>query len=413
MSKELNWKFKESLIQITQRVKFVKIKDLFSFFPMVLGWLLSFPFRMIHKQIWLICERKDEARDNGYWFFKYLCENHPDIEAVYAINKKAIDYRKVEKLGKVIQFGGIVHWIYYFAAKRNISSQKEGKPNAVLCFILEVYLGMQRNRAYIRHGIIKDKQRWVFYDVTKMNLFVCAAKREFDYVRNYFGYPEGNVKLLGLCRYDNLLTSGKQSKRQILIMPTMREWLRVISKETQNFEKSDTFLDSEYYKTWNSLLHNKKLHYILDNYKIHLVFYLHSSMQKYLCYFRQSNESIVIADDKNFDVQQLLVESAVLVTDYSSVFFDFAYMKKPIIYYQFDYEKYRKGQYQEGYFSYLDDGFGPVAYYENDILTEIENIIDINMNMVDIYKDRVNSFFAFHDDQNCRRTYEAVLNMVH
>ncbi len=404
--------FRNKIRQITQRIKFVNIYDILSIFPMLFGLLISIPFRVFHRHIWLVCERKDEARDNGYWFFKYICENHPEIEAIYAINKKAKDYLKVKSIGKVIQFGSIFHWIYYFSARRNISSQKEGKPNAAICFVLEVYLGMQRNRAYIRHGIIKDKQRWVYYDVTKMNLFVCAAKSEYDYVRKYFGYPSNNVKLLGLCRFDNLLNQHKL-KKQLLVMPTMREWLRMISKETLIYEKSSSFIDSEYYTIWNSMLNNKKLAELLELYQIDLIFYLHASMQKYTRYFLSSNENILIAKENDFDVQELLLESIILVTDYSSVFFDFAYMKKPIIYYQFDYEKYRKGQYQEGYYSYLDNGFGPIVYNESNLMTEIEKLFNNKLIMSEIYQKRVDSFYSFNDNRNCERTFDAVLSINH
>jgi hypothetical protein len=148
--------------QFFKRIKFVKVKDIIAIFPMLFGCILSIPFRLIKDNVWLVCERRDEARDNGYWFFKYLCEQHPEVDEVYAINRNSVDYNKVNALGKVIQFGSINHWIHYFAAKRNISSQKEGKPNAALCYILEVYLGMRKNRAFIRHGISIDDQRWVY-----------------------------------------------------------------------------------------------------------------------------------------------------------------------------------------------------------------------------------------------------------
>ena len=57
----------------------------------------------------------------------------------------------------------------------------------------------------------------------------------------------------------------------------------------------------------------------------------------------------VIADFDNYDVQQLLIDSRLLITDYSSVAFDFAYMKKKTIYCQFDLEKYRSEQYGIGF----------------------------------------------------------------
>lgn len=400
----------DSIRQFTQRLKFVKPADFLAVIPMTLGFICSLFVRIVHNNIWLICEREDEARDNGYHFFKYMCNTHPEIEVVYAIKKTCNDYSKVKALGKVIPFGSLLHWIYYFAAKRNVSSQKEGKPNPALCYILEVYFNCRRNRAYIRHGISKDDQRWVYYDVTKMNLFVCAAGREYEFVKAKFGYPSENVKLLGLCRYDNLL-KVHSVKRQILVMPTMREWLRTVSQDTNKYEKTKEVGQSEYFKRWNDFLSNRILNNLLLDNSIKLIFYPHSSMQKYIDLFCSISDSVIIADADNYDVQELLMESSILITDYSSVFFDFAYMEKPIIYYQFDYEKFRLAQYQEGYFSYIEDGFGKVVDSEEDLICEISNILRNDLKMETMYKKRVEDFFAFHDGQNCQRTYEAILEM--
>lgn len=399
-----------ALNEFTERLKFVKRDDLAQIFPMVGALVCSWFYRQAHRNVWLVCERKSDARDNGYWFYKYLCENHPDIEAVYAIDKKSVDYPKVAAMGKVIHFGSFKHWLYYWTAKRNISSQKEGKPNAALCFILEVYLGMRKNRAYIRHGICKDDQKWVYYDVTKMNMFATAAKREYDFVCERFGYPEGYVQLTGLCRFDNLITPH-EVKRQILVMPTMREWLRVISRDTMKYEGTMEFTESEYYKTWTSLMSSERLHQMLDKHNVDLLFFPHASMQQYINQFKSGNDHIIIADAQKYDVQQLLMESAALITDYSSIYMDFAYMEKPLLYYHFDYEKYRRGQYQDGYFSYEDDGFGKVVTKEDELLTELESILLGGMRMSAIYQNRVREFFAFHDNKNCERTYIAVKNI--
>lgn len=401
---------KERFKQFSQRLKYVKVNDILSAFTMVLAYIVSLLTRISHRNVWLICERKDEARDNGYWFYKYVCENHPEVEAIYAINKKAPDYGKVKELGRVIQFGSFLHWVYYFVSKRNISSQKEGKPNAALCYLLEVYLGFRKNRAYIRHGICKDDQQWVYYNVTKMNLFACSANREFEFVKERFGYPYGSVKLLGLCRFDNLL-SHHDVKRQILVMPTMREWLRNVSIDTEKYEGHLDISKSEFFVTWNKLLSNKELASLLDNYDVNLIFYPHASFQKYISLFRTDCIRIHIANSSEYDVQSLLMESSVLITDYSSIYFDFAYMVKPLVYYQFDYDKYRAGQYQEGYFSYHNDGFGPVVETENSLLDELKKILDDGLRMQEQYRNRIENFYAFHDNNNCERTYFAVKEM--
>lgn len=398
------------LQQFVQRIEFFKIKDFIQIMPMSIAFCVSLFFRLKHNNIWLICERRGEARDNGYWFFRYIIENHPEIEAVYAIDRASVDYNKVASLGKVIQFGSFTHWIYYWSAKRNISSQKEGKPNSALCFLLEVYLGARKNRAYIRHGIAKDRQEWVYYLVTKMNLFACSAYKEYEMVKQFFGYPEDYVKLVGLCRFDNLL-APHEVKRQILVMPTMREWLRVVSSDTMKYENRKTLEDSEFFETWNDMLCCKQLDRLLKKYQIQLFFYPHAAMQRHIHLFKTTSTNVIIGDSAHFDVQQLLMESAMLITDYSSIFFDFAYMQKPLIYYQFDYEKYRKGQYKEGFFSYEKDGFGPIVKTKEELLQSIEDLLDNNLRMPEIYKSRLNGFFAYNDDNNSKRTYEAILGM--
>lgn len=396
-----------AITEFTERLKFVKKEDISQIPAMVGSLFCSWFYRLAHRNVWLVCERVGDARDNGYWFFKYLCENHPEIEAVYAIDKKSVDYPKVTALGKVIQFGSFKHWLYYWTAKRNVSSQKEGKPNAALCFILEVYLGLRKNRAYIRHGICKDDQKWVYYDVTKMNMFATAAKREYDFVCERFGYPDGHVQLTGLCRFDNLKRLH-EVKRQILVMPTMREWLRVISSDTLKYEGTMEFTESEYYKTWTSFLGSERLHKMLDAYDMDLLFFPHASMQHYIDQFKSGSKHIIIANAKEYDVQQLLMESSVLITDYSSIYMDFAYMEKPLLYYHFDYEKYRRGQYQDGYYSYENDGFGKVVAKEDELFTELEAILNNGIKMPEVYLNRVKTFFAFHDNKNCERTFDAI-----
>lgn len=396
--------------QFLQRIKFVKFRDIATIPLMLLSLCISPIFKMFHRNIWLICERENEARDNGYWFYKFLCEKHSEINSVYAIRKKSSDYIKVEKMGKVIEFGSFTHWLYYWSANWNISSQKEGKPNAAICFVLEVYLGFRKNRIYLKHGVTKDAQRWIYNDVSKLTMICCSSKYEQRYVQENFGYPKEAVKLTGLCRFDNLI-SNHENKRQIVVMPTMREWLRVVSSDTMKYENKTSFTESEYYKTWMNFIKSEKLKDILLRYNIDLLFYPHPAMQKYLETFSSTCDRVKIASAKNYDMQELLIESSLLITDYSSVFFDFAYMNKPLLYYQFDYEKYRLGQYQEGYFSYEKNGFGAVCYSENDLLKKLEAILNDDLKNSVEYESKMLDFFAFRDAKNCMRVYNAILEL--
>ena len=94
-----------------------------------------------------------------------------------------------------------------------------------------------------------------------------------------------------------------------------------------------------------------------------------------------------------------------MITDYSSVFFDFAYLKKPIIYYQSS-DDYH---FEEGYFDYETMGFGPVVKSEDELVDSIINYMKNDCIMEDSYKKRVDDFFKYTDRNNCKRVYEWVL----
>ena len=99
---------------------------------------------------WLICEEENEARDNGFVFFEYMKQEHPEYRTFYAINRKCADYKKVRRYEPdIIQYGSLKHWIYYLTADANISSQKGGKPNAAVCYVLEVSGILKNNRVFL------------------------------------------------------------------------------------------------------------------------------------------------------------------------------------------------------------------------------------------------------------------------
>lgn len=391
-------------MEILNKIKRVSLKDILSIFIFFSAIPRAILLKKKRKDLWLICEREDEARDNGYWLFKYIRENYPNEDVVYAIKKNSKDYNKVKDLGEIIEYGSYRHWVYYLAASKNISSQKGGKPNTAVCYFLEVYGILKNKRIFLQHGVIKDDLEWLYYKNTKMRLFICGARPEYEYIKEKFGYPEGYVKYTGLARFDNL-HDFKIKKNQILVMPTWRVWLDIPEMNKGNSDRNKNFTETTYFKKWYEFLNDKALLEYIEKNDLILIFYPHSNMQKYIKNFKTTSKNIKIADDKNYDVQNLLKESEILITDYSSVFMDFAYMKKPIIYYQFDKKDYREGQYKEGYFNYERDGFGPVVETIEDLLDKLINIKDQNINN---YLIRQDNFFELYDTDNSKRNYEEI-----
>lgn len=390
---------------IWQKLKRVKLSDLWHIFLCIFACPCAVLYKLFNNELWLFCDTEGEARDNAYWLFKYVKENYPDINVVFAIDKESADYDKVNKIGKVIQYGSFKHWIFYLSALHVISSHKASGPNAAICYVLERFRLFKGNKIFLQHGIIKDDISFLYYKYTNIRLFTCSTQRELEYVRENYGYPENDVQLLGLCRFDELLKE-EEPEKMILIMPTWRKWLSHPTEGTSYKKLDEKFVASDYYKYWGGLLSNLKFLEILDHHDMNVVFYLHREAQKYSKFFECNNSRIRVGTFPEDDVQRLLKKAQILITDYSSVAMDFAILNRPLLYFQFDYSAFRDGHLGEGYFDYELDGFGPVCYDEEQLLNWLVTYIAGNQDR--IYQKRRDEFFTLRDQDNCKRTYDAI-----
>ncbi|MDD5836716.1 MAG: CDP-glycerol glycerophosphotransferase family protein [bacterium] len=386
------------------KIKKIKLKDFLSIFI----FLVALPLAVINKisnrkkPIWLVCELKNTAHDNGYHFFKYIRNNHPEINCFYAIDKKCLDYYKVADFGNVIQFGSLKHWVYYLSAEYNISSHKEGNPNHALFTFLHLYLHLFNNRVFLQHGITKDDAKMFYYKNTYFKYFVCGAKREYEFIKEKFGYPQKSVIYTGLARFDNLYDNCVD-KKKILVIPTWRRWFETSKDE-------DFFKNSAYFNNWNNFLNNANLIKFIEENNVEIVFFPHYGVRKFSHLFKFNSKNITMINDDIVDLQKLLKESSLMITDYSSVYMDFAYMRKPIIYYQFDYDEYRKSHFEEGYFSYIDDGFGSVIKKEDDLVNKLKKYYYSDYTIEKKYINRMEQFFELHDANNCSRIFNVLIN---
>lgn len=351
--------------------------------------------RMSKEEIWVICERGTDARDNGFAFYQYMVKEHPEISVHYLITKNSADYEKVKD--HAVEYGSLKNYRLVATADKIISTH---------CYTalpvksekLWRKMGLEKRFYFLQHGVIKEQLPYLYGNKTGMQFFCCAALPEYEFIKAYFKHPDGVVQCTGLARYDNLLTF--ETKRQILIMPTWRRYL----KDEKSFQISD------YFKCWNAVLDDRRLTEYLEKTDTTLVFYPHYELQPYLKHFTTASSKVVLANFKCYDVQKLLKESMLLITDYSSVCFDFAYMKKPSLYYQFDQEEYHKKHYKEGYFSFTEHGFGAVVKEHNTLIHEILCSAESQYQMEPHYEKRTDAFFAYRDQKNCERIYEAIKN---
>ena len=353
------------------------------------------------KHVWLVCERGNDARDNGYHMFRYLRKEHPEIEVWYIITRDSADLHKIADLGNVVFFGTVLHWLLYIRAEKILTAfEPHFCPSESYSFLQYVRKKNPQKYIFLQHGVIGNDLPLYHQERSGFDLFFCGAKPEYDFVSGSFHYTHGEVRYTGLARFDALHDLSDQ-KRQLLIMPTYRKWFREYTDEE--------VAGSEYVKRWQSLLHHPRLTE-MEKYKMDVIFYPHQMMQDNITNFSSPNERIIIADCRHYDVQTLLKESGMLITDYSSVHFDFAYMGKPILYYQFDEEEVFSRHVNRGYFDYRKMGFGEVCTREEDVLSLIGGYIDGSCQAKPFYLKRIEGFFPLHDTHNCERIYQNIVD---
>ncbi|EAJ5687334.1 glycosyltransferase, partial [Campylobacter lari] len=347
--------------------------------------------------IWLLMDRDVEADDNAEHLYRYIMQNHPEQEIVFALRKESLDWERLEKEGfNLIEFGSFEFERIIKKASKVISSHCDE--------YLMRYITPRQQFVFLQHGVTKDDaSKWL--NSKKIDLFITSTKAEYDsivndYNRYKFGKKE--VLLTGFARHDVLLKNNKSDVRQILIMPTWRVNIVGVTINSGVRELKENFKQSEYFQKWNSLLNNDSLKKLCELYSYTIVFNPHPNIMPYLKDFNLP--SYITIADQNESLQVLFCNSSLMITDYSSVAFEMAYLEKPILYYQFDKEEFFTSHtYQKGYFDYKKDGFGPVVENEENLLKEFEKLLKNNCKPFGIYKDNINSTFVFKDRRCCER----------
>lgn len=372
-----------------------------------LRYVLMIPVAMLKqrgkKNIWIISERPKQARDNGYCFFRYMREKHPEQRVFYLIDKKAEDYKKIEQYGNVIQFNSWKHYFYYCLAKIHISAHVKGCcPEGAIGVSKRTKRKLKFKDVFLPHGVSYGIAEFCLKKYADIDLYICSGKAEYENVLQNYGYSKEEVAYTGFPRLD-YWHGQKTDKNLIVLMPTWRAYL------AQNpdliFEKTT------YFCMYQELLQDKTLQSFLEDNDLHFVFYLHNEMRKYANLFQTNCPNIeIVKQDMRWDIQELLKTGAVLITDYSSVHFDFAYMRKPVIYYQFDQEEFCSKQYQKSTFSAEEDGFGPVAYNVREVILYLKESYKKDFEMEARYEYRMRGFYQLYDTHNCDRVWETIKN---
>ncbi|MEV6265142.1 glycosyltransferase [Streptomyces sp. NPDC051784] len=381
------------------------------------GWRMRLAYWLVHpflnsREIWLVGERSDTAQDNSYHFFKWMRTHHKRRKVYYVIDKNAADRAKVAGYGRVIDLGSFKHRMYLLHATKLIGSYDsesyllpEGYRKVLFLHRFGELLKYQR--VFLQHGIIyNDVTTGVDQRITSYDMIVTTGRQEREYLALEAGFGDRAV-LAGLPRFDALEREPAPRPR-ILLMPTWRQWIVTASYKKSAGPAKTSFTQSEYFRFYRSLLSDRRLAAALERFGVDLEFFPHYEIRPYLHNFRIESPMIQVADPTKRNVQDAMRECSLMVTDYSSVFFDVAYMGIPLVYVPFDEEDFYGRHYKRGYFNLSEHGFGPVCRTVDQAVDEIIATIGRRFTVESPYRERAEHFFAHQDGGNCRRVYEAI-----
>ena len=333
--------------------------------------------------------------DNPYAFYRYMEKNHPETELIWIGNSA----EEAEKFG--------VNFV-----KRDSWKGIRMCLTAKVCVMNQSYLDVASfnwiRRSYklqLWHGVpwkkigedTKDEKTGFFHRIShatylkanRCDLYIGPCDDTAKAVLSAFRTTEEHVLKVGQPRNEILMKEEECKAARARILPELGSFDKVIVY-------MPTFRDGTEECFSLAEIGDKIIPALEEANAVIL------EKQHYVAMQRGSEagaESERILNVKQYDSQELLAMADILVTDYSSCFFDFILRDKPMIHFLYDYDRYRKDD--RGL--YYDKDYvtaGCVAEDKETLASELAKILRGKDEYVDrrhLIRDR----FA---------TYESVLN---
>lgn len=380
----------------------------------VLARALARIYKFFHrKPIWLISDRVNKSGDNGEAFFRHLKKiKFKGAKYYYAISK-CPSYYKMKKLGGVVNYNSLKYKVMHLACDTIISAQADLNVTNPFAYYSQPYKDIltRKKFVFLQHGIIEsDLSGWLNKYNKNLTGFTCTVEKEYRSILDgSYYYDESVVWLTGLARFDRLYND---EKKYITIMPTWRKYLMShMDSDTGIWQEKPMFKESAYFNFYNSLINDKRLIETAKKHGYTICFMPHPNIiTKIDLFTKNENVKFFTVDDEYRDVY---ARSNLVLTDYSSAVFDFAYLRKPLLYTQFDKSEFYGGDHvgANGYFQFERDGFGEVAYDYDTTVDLLIEYIENGCVLKDKYRERIDSFFAFNDKNNCQRILDKILEL--
>jgi CDP-glycerol glycerophosphotransferase (TagB/SpsB family) len=367
---------------------------------------------MKKKPIWMYLDKIYKGGDSSEYLFRYASAQDDDIQHYYLIDKNATDYERLKKDGyKPLVRGSIKHRLIFLMADMMVISNSTvfafnnyGLPNSsyirdlVNFHVCCVQHGMSVQKIAVAQNRLRDNTR----------LYFCASEYEIKNlskpVYDYVGYDA--LKLTGVPRYDGL---KDDDKKQIMISPTwrMQAAVPVRTSESEQRDYNPLFKESTYFKVFNSLINDPRLIEAAKKYGYRIKYVLHPIVSSQVDDFDRNDYVDIIPAVGDMSYERMFCESSLMVTDFSGIQFDFAYMRKPLVYLH---HKDIPQHYEEGTFFYDTMAFGEICHDNDELIDTLCEYMANGCKMKEEYVKRADDFFYYNDHNNCERIYKVMID---
>ncbi|WP_325192865.1 CDP-glycerol glycerophosphotransferase family protein [Methanobrevibacter ruminantium] len=355
-------------------------------------------------RICLISFRGDFYTDSPKYIYQYLLEEYGDkFEYIWIINDKNTN---IPGKPKKVKRDSLKYFYYIATSKYWVTNGRQPfkllkRPQQV---ILSTWHGTPLKRLGLDIGNIHSgspgiKKTYV-KNAKEWNYLVSPNRYTSEILKSAFLY-EGEILEVGYPRNDILYNASEKDVREIKKNLNLPEDKKIILYAPT--WRDDDFYDIGEYK-FNLKLDLDKLkdefseeyiilirtHYFIAN-KLDLSNY----------------KGFAIDVSKYDDIAELYLISDILITDYSSVFFDFANLKRPILFFTYDLDKYE--HVLRGF--YIDihkDVPGPLLFSTEEVIDNIKNID----NVVDDFGEKYDEFYERFCSIDDGRATERIVKRV-
>lgn len=291
------------------------------------------------KNLWLFGSWFGEKyTDNTKYFYEYVVKNKKEIRAVWLTNNSEIikDLRtKNYECYYAYSIRG--YWLsmlaYYsfctvsyadlnlYVHGKRVVNMWHGSPLKKI--------GYDDKHAYPSSIAIQEMSKIFFPFIKPLESYhylLASSVEEVNNLASAFGKCRKEILLTGLPRNINL------NKKKIIKNNVER--FKVLYLPTHRNAGANNLVE------FNLIENNKIINDFLESFQniqldIKMHFYHEKSDNLYT-----SPDNLRFIEDLKYDLYQNLNDYDLLITDYSSVYFDFLLCQKPIIFYPFDFEEY-------------------------------------------------------------------------